>query len=71
MSKSKLSTAEWELVKDAPFWVNAIMTAADGRVALIVKRKEAKALTKAGNIQSHHPACSRCGRRRQRPCQGS
>lgn len=47
MSKSKLSSAEWSLVKDAPFWVNAIMTAADGRVALIVKRKEAKALTNA------------------------
>jgi hypothetical protein len=47
MSKSKLSASEWELVKDAPFWVNAIMSAADGRVALIVKRKEAKALTQA------------------------
>lgn len=47
MSKSKLSASEWELVKDAPFWVNAALSAADGRVALIVKRKEAKALNKA------------------------
>lgn len=47
MSKSKLSANEWELVKDAPFWVNAALSAADGRVALIVKRKEAKALNKA------------------------
>lgn len=47
MSKAKLSATDWELVKDAPYWVNAAMSAADGRVALIVKRKEAKALTKA------------------------
>jgi LysM repeat protein len=47
MSKSKLSATEWELVKDAPFWVNAALSAADGRVALMVKRKEAKALTSA------------------------
>jgi hypothetical protein len=47
MSKSKLSTNEWALVKDAPYWVNAILSAADGRVALLVKRKEAKALTSA------------------------
>jgi colicin import membrane protein len=47
MSKAKLSATEWELVKDAPYWVNAALTAADGRVALIVKRKEAKALNSA------------------------
>jgi nucleoid-associated protein YgaU len=47
MSKSKLSTTEWDLVKDAPFWVNAALAAADGRVALITKRVEAKALGKA------------------------
>ncbi|WP_420629112.1 LysM peptidoglycan-binding domain-containing protein [Candidatus Leptofilum sp.] len=47
MSKAKLSATEWNLVKDAPFWVNAALAAADGRVALIVKRKENKALGKA------------------------
>ncbi|WP_420640983.1 LysM peptidoglycan-binding domain-containing protein [Candidatus Leptofilum sp.] len=47
MSKAKLSSTEWDLVKDAPFWVNAALAAADGRVALIVKRKEAKAVNKA------------------------
>lgn len=47
MSKSKFSTTEWKLVKDAPFWVNAVLSAADGRVALLVKRKEAKTLTQA------------------------
>lgn len=47
MSKAKLSATEWELVKDAPFWVNAALSAADGRVGLIVQRKEAKALTSA------------------------
>jgi colicin import membrane protein len=47
MSKAKLSATEWELVKDAPFWVNAALSAADGRVALLVKRKEAKTLTQA------------------------
>lgn len=47
MSKAKLSATDWELVKDAPFWVNAALAAADGRVALLVKRKEAKALNAA------------------------
>ncbi|MCP4417742.1 MAG: hypothetical protein GY805_14050, partial [Chloroflexi bacterium] len=51
MSKSKLSATEWDLVKDAPFWVNAALSAADGRVALITRRVEAKALTKA--IKNH------------------
>lgn len=47
MSKAKLSASEWNLVKDAPFWVNAALSAADGRVALIVKRKENKAVSQA------------------------
>ena len=59
MSKSKLSTSEWALVKDAPFWVNAALSAADGRVALLTKRKEAKALTKAiDDYKSSNPLIS-------------
>lgn len=49
MSKTKLTAAEWQMVKDAPFWVNRVLTAADGRVAFFAKRREAKALEKAMN----------------------
>lgn len=47
MSKEKLTAAEWELVRNSPFWVNRALTAADGRVAFFAKRREAKALEKA------------------------
>lgn len=47
MSKEKLTAAEWEMVKNAPFWVNRALTAADGRVAFFARRREAKALEKA------------------------
>jgi hypothetical protein len=44
MSKAKLTASEWELVKDAPYWVNAALAAADGRVAFFTSRREAKVL---------------------------
>ena len=44
MSKAKLTAAEWELVKDAPYWVEAALAAADKRAAPVVGKKEAKAL---------------------------
>lgn len=47
MSKSKLNATQWEIVRDAPYWVLAAMAVADGRQALIVNRKESKALDKA------------------------
>lgn len=47
MSKAKLSSSEWQLVKDAPYWVNAALEAAEGRTALLTKRRESKALEKA------------------------
>jgi nucleoid-associated protein YgaU len=47
MSKEKLTTSEWELVRNAPFWVNRAVSAADGRVAFFAKRREAKALEEA------------------------
>jgi hypothetical protein len=47
MSKAKLSASEWELVKDAPYWVNAALAAADGRVAFVTSRREAKELNEA------------------------
>jgi nucleoid-associated protein YgaU len=49
MSKTKLSSSEWQLVKDAPYWVNAALEAAEGRSALLTKRRESKALEKAVN----------------------
>lgn len=47
MSKGKLTAAEWDLVKDAPFWVNRALNAADGRVAIFGRRRDAKALEEA------------------------
>lgn len=47
MSKTKLSQADWAIVRDAPYWVNAALAAAEGRVAVVTSRREARALTKA------------------------
>lgn len=47
MSKAKLSSAEWELVKDAPYWVNQALAAADGRAPFLTRRRENKAFEKA------------------------
>lgn len=46
MSKDKFSAAEWELVKDAPYWVYAALAAADGKVSFFTRRRENKALDK-------------------------
>ncbi|HRO91431.1 MAG TPA: LysM peptidoglycan-binding domain-containing protein, partial [Promineifilum sp.] len=47
MSKEKLTASEWELVKNAPYWVNHALAEADGRVPFLVSRREGKALEKA------------------------
>lgn len=47
MSKAKLTASEWELVKDAPYWVNQVLAEADGRVSFFTRRREGKALDKA------------------------
>lgn len=47
MSKAKLSQSEWKLVKDAPYWVHAALAAAEGRSALLTRRRESKALDEA------------------------
>lgn len=47
MSKEKLSDSDWMLVKDAPYWVNAALAAAEGKVAVLTSRREAKALQEA------------------------
>lgn len=47
MSKTKLTASEWELVKNAPYWVNQALAAADGKVAFFTRRREGKALDKA------------------------
>lgn len=47
MSKDKLTASEWEMVRNAPFWVNRAVSAADGNVAFFAKRREAKALEQA------------------------
>ena len=47
MSKTKLTSDEWEIVRDAPFWVSAGLAAADKRQAIITNRKESKTLDNA------------------------
>lgn len=43
--KSDFSAFEWKLLKDSPFWVQTAITAAEGRMGMVEKRREAKALT--------------------------
>lgn len=47
MSKTKLTASDWELVKNAPYWVNQMLAEADGRVSFFTKRREGKALDQA------------------------
>lgn len=47
MSKAKLTASEWELVKNAPYWVNQMLAEADGRVSFFIRRRESKALEQA------------------------
>lgn len=46
MSKDKFTATEWEMVKDAPYWVYAALAAADGKVSFFTRRRENKALDK-------------------------
>jgi len=47
MSKTKLTASEWELVKNAPYWVNRALTEADGRAPFFVRLHESRALEQA------------------------
>lgn len=56
MGNAKLSKSDWAVVKDAPYWVNAALAAAEGRVALLTSRREANALTDAiSSYESDNP----------------
>jgi DNA repair exonuclease SbcCD ATPase subunit len=44
MAKEKLTAAEWELVKDAPLWVNAVLWAGDKKGMAGTDKREAAAL---------------------------
>ena len=44
MAKEKLTAAEWELVKDAPLWVNAVLWAGDKKGMAGTDKREAEAL---------------------------
>lgn len=46
MAKEKLTAAEWELVKDAPLWVNAVLWAGDKKGMAGTEKREAEALEK-------------------------
>jgi len=52
MSKSKLTPAEWELVKDAPYWVQAALAAADKKGTQRVVERETQALQEA--LKGYH-----------------
>ena len=43
-NKSDFSTFEWNLLKDSPYWVQTAITQAEGRMGLVEKKREAKAL---------------------------
>jgi len=47
MSKAKLTAGEWEIVRDAPYWVFAGLSAADNKQAMLTSRKESKTLDSA------------------------
>lgn len=47
MSKAKFTAGEWEIVRDAPYWMFAGLAAADNKQAIITNRKESKAFDKA------------------------
>jgi len=47
MSKEKLSPSDWELVRNAPYWVNQALAEADGKVSFILKRRENKTFEEA------------------------
>ena len=47
MSKTKLTASDWEIVKNAPYWVNQMLAEADGHVSFFTKRREGKALDEA------------------------
>jgi len=47
MSKAKLTAAEWELVKDAPYWVEQALAAAEKKATPAVAKKEAQAVEDA------------------------
>jgi len=44
-TKSDFSAFEWKLLKDSPYWVQTAITAAEGRMGMMEKHREAKALT--------------------------
>lgn len=55
-TKSDFSTFEWQLLKDSPYWVQTAITQAEGRMGLIEKRREAKALEEfLGSYKSADP----------------
>lgn len=43
-NKSAFTSSEWQLIKDAPYWVQTAITVAEGRMSFVEKRLEGKAL---------------------------
>ncbi|MEZ4514901.1 MAG: LysM peptidoglycan-binding domain-containing protein [Chloroflexota bacterium] len=43
-NKSAFTSAEWQLLKDSPYWVQTAITVAEGRMSMVEKRLEGKAL---------------------------
>lgn len=43
-NKSAFTSAEWQLLTDSPYWVQTAITVAEGRMSMVEKRLEGKAL---------------------------
>ena len=46
-NKTAFTSSQWQLIKDSPYWVQTALTTAEGRMGMVEKRKEAKALESA------------------------
>lgn len=55
-TKSDFSNPEWEVIKESPYWVQAAINAAEGRMGLMERRREAAALKEfMGSYKSSDP----------------
>lgn len=43
-NKASFTAAEWQLIKDSPYWIQTAITTAEGKMGFVEKRKEGAAL---------------------------
>ena len=62
-NKNSFNASEWDVLKDAPYYVQAAINAAEGRMGLMEVRRESKALAtfmgeyKGGNALAKSVIC--------------